>query len=456
MKNRYLFIAVVFSLAMASCKITKKTIRPDIPMPERFDENYTDTANIADKAWWEVFKDTTLQQLIEKTLENNKDFKIASAKVEELAALKRISLAKLLPEATLNVYGQKEGLNYGGNDFKPDPEFAVKGIVSWELDLWGNLRWGKEKGVAEYMASLEEQRAMKMSLVAQVAELYFELVALDNELNTVYRTLKARSEGVKLAKIRFEGGLTSETSYLQAKLEYARTFALIPDLERKIIRKENDILLLAGTYPTKVERKTMLEDKQIPQLVPIGLTSDLLERRPDVRQTEYRLKASYAAVGIAYTSLFPRISLTTHFGAETDALETLLKSPMYFLSANLLSPLFSFGKNKAQWKAKEAVYRQDCYRYEKTVMAAFYDVKNALVDFNKTRESYESKVLLLESAKSAMDLAQLQYINGVIAYLDVLDAQRSYFDAQIGLGNALRDKQITMVRLYKALGGGWQ
>jgi len=134
----------------------------------------------------------------------------------------------------------------------------------------------------------------------------------------------------------------------------------------------------------------------------------------------------------------------------------LLKSPMYFLSANLLSPLFSFGKNKVQWKAKEAVYKQDCYRYEKTVMAAFYDAKNAIVDFNKMKESYASKVLLLESAKSAMELAQLQYINGVIAYLDVLDAQRSYFDAQVGLSNALRDKQITMVRLYKALGGGWQ
>jgi len=250
--------------------------------------------------------------------------------------------------------------------------------------------------------------------------------------------------------------LTSETSYLQAKLEYARTFALIPDLERKIIRKENEILLLAGTYPNQVEREKMLEDEQLPRIVPVGLTSDLLERRPDVRKAEYQLKVSNAALGIAYTNMFPRISLTSHFGVETDELNALLKSPMYFLSANLLSPLFSFGKNKVQWKAKEAVYKQDCYRYEKTVMAAFYDAKNAIVDFNKMKESYASKVLLLESAKSAMELAQLQYINGVIAYLDVLDAQRSYFDAQVGLSNALRDKQITMVRLYKALGGGWQ
>lgn len=455
MKNRYLFIAVLCSFSMLSCKVTKKTIRPDISMPEQLVENYTDTASIADISWWEVFKDTTLQHLIQKTLENNKDFKIASSKVEELAALKRISLAKLLPEMNLNIYGQKEGLNYGGDDFKPDPEFAMKGIVKWELDLWGNLRWGKEKGYAEYMVGLEEQRALKMSLVAQVAELYFELVALDHELNTVRRTLKARGEGVKLAKIRFEGGLTSETSYLQAKLEYARTFALIPDLERKIIRKENDILLLAGTYPAKIERDNMLEDGQLPQVLPVGLSSDLLERRPDVRKAEYQLKASNAALGLAYTNMFPRISLTSHFGVETDELNTLLESPMYFLSANLLAPLFSFGKNKAQWKAKEAVYKQDCYRYEKAVMSAFYDVRNAIVDFNKMKESYSSKLLLLESAKTAMELAQLQYINGVIAYLDVLDAQRSYFDAQIGLSNALRDKHITMVRLYKALGGGW-
>lgn len=456
MKNKLLFISLVFFLMMASCAIKPKTISPDVIMPECFEESYTDTASIADMAWWEVFKDTTLQNLIEKTLENNKDFKIAAAKIDELAALKKVSLANMLPEAKISAYGQKEGLNYGGDAFKPDPEYAVKGIVSWELDLWGNLRWANEKSYDEYVAGVEEQRALKMSLVAQVAELYFELVALDHELNTVYRTLNARSESVKLAKIRFEGGLTSETSYLQAKLEYARTYAMIPDLERKIIRKENEILLLAGTYPTKVERKKILDDMQIPQTVPVGLASDLLERRPDVRRAEYKLKASYAAVGVAYTNMFPRIALTTNFGFETDELTTILQSPMYFLSANLLSPLFSFGKNKAQWKAKEAVYEQDCYRYEKAVMTAFYDVKNAIADFNKINESYESRVLLLESAKSALDLAQLQYINGVIAYLDVLDAQRSYFDAQIGLGNALRDKHISMVRLYKALGGGWQ
>ena len=148
MRNRYLLIAFFFSVLMPSCKVTKKTIRPDIDVPEQLGMNDTDTASVADMAWWEVFKDTTLQKLIHKTLENNKDFKIASAKVEELAALKRISLAKLFPEANLSIYAQKEGLNYGGDDFKPDPEFAMKGIVSWELDLWGNLRWGKEKGYA--------------------------------------------------------------------------------------------------------------------------------------------------------------------------------------------------------------------------------------------------------------------------------------------------------------------
>lgn len=456
MRNRLIYALFVIAFAMSSCIITPKMMSPDTTIPKHFETNNTDTLSFADMQWWEVFQDTILQKLIVKTLENNKDFKIASAKIEEMARMKNISTAELWPEVNMNIYGQKEGLNYGGDSFKPDPEFGIKGLVSWELDLWGNLRWGRLKSQAEYMSSVEEQNALKMSLVAQVAELYFELIALDHELSIVNRTLDARKESVNLAKIRFEGGLTSETSYLQAKLEYARTYVLIPDLEREIIRKENDILLLAGTYPEKVERRKILENNNAPHMLPIGLASDLLERRPDVRRAEYNMMAAKASVGVAYTNMFPRIALTTNFGAESDELITLFQSPMYSIAANLLQPLFAFGKNRAQWKAKDAAYEQECYRYEKTIMTAFYDAKNAIVDYNKMKESYASRVLLLESAKSALDLAQLQYLNGVIAYLDVLDAQRIYFDAQIGLGNALRDQQISVVRLYKALGGGWQ
>lgn len=456
MKRYTLLYIAAATIALSSCQIGKHYTRPELNLPQQLDTMQQDTLTIAEMQWWEIYTDTTLQSLIDKTLEHNKDIKIAAARVKELAAMKRIDYANLFPQVNGSIYTQKEALDYGGDSYKNDPESGAKASVSWELDLWGNLRWAKDKSMAQFLGSIEAQRALKMSLIAEVAQSYFELVALDNELAIVKQTLNARKEGVRLAKLRFEGGLTSETSYQQAQVEYARTATMVPDLERKISIKENDIAFLAGEYPKRIERSIMPDEVKLPESLPIGLPSTLLERRPDVRQAEQKLVAANAAVGIAYTNMFPRLTLTAQYGLESEEMSDLLKSPVHYLSANLLSPLFTMGKNKAILKARKAAYEQERYSYEKSVLTAFKDARNAIVDFNKIKEIYESRLQLEHSSKATMELAQLQYINGVIGYLDVLDAQRSYFDAQIGLSNAVRDKQITMVRLYKALGGGWQ
>lgn len=450
------YLLVILSLVFfSSCKIGEKYTKIETDMPDTYIGYAQDTACWAELKWWEIYADTNLRNLINNTLENNKDMKIAVAKVKEMAVRKKIDYADFFPKIDGKAYAQNEGLNYGGDSYKNDFEFGVKANIAWELDLWGNLRWANDVAIAEYLSSVEGQRALMMSLVAEVAENYFELIALDNELTIVKQTLKAREEGVKLAKIRFEGGVTSETSYQQAQLEYAKTATLIPDLEKKIAIKENEILALSGCYPQHIARINIQENVTLPDSIPVGLPSDLLERRPDVRMAEQQLIVANAKVGLTYTNMFPRIALTTDLGFETDEFATILSSPMFFIGANLLSPVFNMGKNRAKYKAQIAVYEQECYRYEKTVMSAFYDVMNALVEFDKIKEIYEARLLLQQSAKVTMDLAQLQYINGVIGYLDVLDAQRNYFDAQISLSNAYRDKQITMVKLYKALGGGW-
>ena len=447
---------IVLALLFSSCKIGKKYTKIELDMPQYYSEYSNDTTSFSDMKWWEIYADSNLINLIDSTLKNNKDMKIATAKVKEIAALKRIDVANFFPQINGSAYAQNEGLNYGGDDYGNDFEFGVKANISWELDLWGNLRWAKEKGVAEYLSTIEGQRALMMSLVAEVAENYFDLMALDNELRIVKQTLIAREEGVKLAKVRFEGGLTSETSYQQAQLEYAMTATLIPDLERKITIKENEILKLAGTYPTVVERVKYHNNFILPDSIPLGLPSDLLERRPDVKMAEQKLIAANASVGVAYTNMFPRVALNTNVGFETDEFNTMLSSPMFFIGANLMSPIFNMGKNRAKHKAQQYAYEQECYRYEKVVISAFYDVMNAIVEFNKIKDIYHTRLMVEQSAKATMELAQLQYINGVIGYLDVLDAQRNYFNAQISLSNAYRDKQITMVKLYKALGGGWE
>ena len=455
-KIQFYLLVLAGSLGMASCQLGKHYTRPELNLPERLSKvHQSDTLTIADMQWWEIYTDTTLQQLISKTLDHNKDLLISAARVKELAALKRIDWANLFPRIDAKAYMEKEASNYGGNSYKNSTEQGAKFVATWELDLWGNLRWAKDKSMAQFLGSIEAQRALKMSVISEVAQAYFELVALDNELKIVRQTLKAREEGVRLAKLRFEGGLTSETSYQQAKVEYARTATLVPELERKISVKENDIAYLAGEYPQVIRRSILPEEVKLPESLPVGLPSTLLERRPDVREAEQRLIAANAAVGMAFTNLLPRITLTANYGLESKEISDFFKSPIHYLNANLLGPLFAMGNNRAMLKAQKAAYEQACYSYEKAVLSAFKDARNAIVEFNKIKEIYESRRELERSSKAAMELAQLQYINGVIGYLDVLDAQRSYFDAQIGLSNAIRDKQITMVKMYKALGGGW-
>ena len=455
LKNQLYKILVipVAALLMGGCKIGKQYTRPQIDLPSTLDSTSVDTVSIGDYPWEQLYTDTILQQLIQKTLDNNKDMLIAAAKVKELAAMKRIDYANLFPQVGLKFYAEQEGEDHGGGHYKSDDQYDIKLGVTWEIDLWGNLRWAKDKSMAEFMGSIENQRALKMSLVAQVAQSYFELVALDNELSIVKKTVDARRESLHLARIRYEGGLTSETAFRQAQVELARTATLVPDLEKKITLKQNEIAFLAGEYPHDIKRTVLPEDVIHAASLPVGLPSSLLERRPDVRQAE---QAVIAAVGIAYTNMFPKLTLTASHDSENEELSHLFKSPHYLLAGTILQPIFAMGKNRAMLKAKKAACEQAAYAYEKVVLNAFKDAYNAIAEYNKVKEIYETRLRLEQSSKITLDLAQLQYINGVIGYMDLLDAQRGYLDAQIGLSNAVRDKQITMVNLYKALGGGWQ
>ena len=453
---KYSIFSILAAAALSGCQLGKHYTRPQLELPETLDSLSVDSSSIGDYPWEQLYTDTTLQGLIRKTLTYNKDMLIAAARIKEMAAMKRIDYANLFPQVGVKVYAEKEAENYGGDHYKQSSEFDLKGTATWELDLWGKLRWAKDKSIADFVGSLENQSALKMSLIAQVAQSYFELVSLDNELSIVKKTVDARQESLHLVRLRYEGGLIPEIPFRQAQVELARTATLVPDLERKITLKENEIAFLTGEYPHRIKRSVLPEEVILPGSLPVGLPSSLLERRPDVRKAEQDLIAANAAVGVAFTSLFPTISLTASFGGESAELHDLLKSPTHLLSASLLQPIFAMGKNRAMLKAKKAAYEQAVYAYEKTVLNAFKDAYNAISEFSKTKEIYETRLRLEQSSKIALDLAQLQYLNGYIGYIDLLDAQRGYLDAQIALNNAIRDKQLTVVNLYKALGGGWQ
>ena len=247
-KNFYIAAFVVSMLAFSSCKIGKRYVRPELNLPDRIEAytDTTDTASVENIPWDSLYAVEAFNDLFRKALDNNKDKKIAAAKVKEMIAAKRISFASMLPEVGANIYAQKERLNYGGDNPKPDPEFGAKLTLSWELDLWGNLRWANEAAIASYMENVEGKSAMRLTIIAEVAANYYQLCALDQELSIVQQTLDARREGVRLAKLRYEGGLTSETAYNQAQVELARTATLIPSLERQIKIKESDLSTLLG------------------------------------------------------------------------------------------------------------------------------------------------------------------------------------------------------------------
>ena len=314
-------------LLLGSCKIGHKYVRPELNLPETIVSTHTDSTTIADIDWWTMYTDTTLRKLINKALEYNKDLEIAVARVNELAYQKKISMAKLFPKINGSFYNEREIENYDGEKNRTDSyEFSLKGIATWELDIWGNLRWGREKSVAEFLASVENQRAVRITIISEVAQAYFELIALDNELEIVKQTLEARQESVRLTELRYRGGLTSEIVYQQAQLELSKTRTLVPDLERKIALKENEISYLTGDYPSKIERAAKPESISLPETLPVGLPSTLLERRPDVRKAEQNLIAANAEVGVALTNMFPRIALTATYGTETSIFNTIQHS----------------------------------------------------------------------------------------------------------------------------------
>lgn len=446
-----LVLSLLVGIFTSSCKLGQKYTRPDLHLPENFNgTDIHDTLSVQDIRWWDIYTDTVLQKLIRQTLTYNKDLQIAAARVKESELARRITRADLYPKINLATNAERE------YDEKPGNAFEGKiTTTTWEIDLWGKLRWANQESLAAYLQTKEGQRALQMSLVAQVARAYFELCALDMELSIVKQTHEARRESVRLAKLRFEGGLTSETAFRQAQVELAKTKTLIPDLEQKIKLKENDISLLTGQYPGDIPRGKNINSQTMPDSLPVGLPSSLLERRPDIRQAEYNLRAANTRVGIAYTSMFPSLTLTGTYGLESSELKNFLSTPYFYISGKLLGPIFQMGKVRAKYKAAQAAYEQEVYSYEKSVLTAFKEVNNALVSFTKTREIKTTRKRLEEAAYSYKELANLQYINGVISYLDVLDAQRGYFDAQISFNNAVRDELISIVNLYMALGGGW-
>lgn len=444
-------------LFLASCSGTKNLVRPDVDLPSAYMPGLeTDSASIADLTWWEFYADSTLTRLMRLALDNNRDLLKAAARVEQMRQLYGFDKANLFPEVGALVGASHETNNYNGSGTTKDPEYDLKLPINWEINLWGSLSQAKKASGARFRASVEDYRAMRMTIIADVAMAYYRLIALDNELSIVRQTMTTRKQSLDQAKIRFEGGLTSETVYQQAKVEYSTAASLVPNLERQVAVARNALTLLLGEYPREItERGDLALNVTLPEKLPAGVPSTLLQRRPDLRAAEERLKAAMADVGVSYADRFPRLRLGFTPGFENESLENFFKSPFTYAIGTITGSVFDFGRKKRKYQAAIAVYDQSRYDYEKAVIQAFTEVNTALTTYRHVQEARALKVELRDAAVKYVQLAHLQYRGGTLNYIDVLDAQRRYFDAQIGVSNAIRDEYLALINLYKVLGGGW-
>lgn len=454
-KTAYTLI-LLLTISMSSCKIGKRYKAPELSdIPTHFevgnDSSDIDIVPASTLDFETMYPDTILQGLIKKALLYNRDLKVAEAQIKNMLETNRISKLNMLPDPGIEIGFQREVYDYKASTTK----VIGRATVAWEVDIWGNLRWQENATFAAYMQKVEAQKALQISLIAEVAQTYFELSSLQKELTIVKQTLKARQDGAQFAKLRYEGGLTSEIPYRQSLVELARTETLIPNLEKEIRLTSYNLSSLIGEYPSSsifdpVDINAIPTTKDLP----VALPSEILQRRPDVMVAEQMVVEANAKVGVSLTNMFPRLNLLGKFGVENNALTDVLKNPSSWFYANLVGPLFNYPKNKARYKGAQAYYEEKVYNYEKVVINVFKEVNSAIISFQKAKDIRLSQKELYNSALSYYNLARLQYVNGVVSYLDLLDSQRQLFDAEIGLNRAILQEHTTMVNLYKALGGG--
>ncbi|MDE7350631.1 MAG: efflux transporter outer membrane subunit [Muribaculaceae bacterium] len=458
MKGFATAVVAVTVLLLSACSGVKGLKEPYVHHYDDFSKiDYVDSLCLADLEWWKFYSDSTLCSLLERVVSNNRDLLKSQARIDQLRELYGISKTNLLPDIGFNVSAEHETVDYGGNGATTSPTYGVKIPISWEINLWGSQIWTRREAEAEYHATEEESRAIKMELIAETAEAYYTMMALENELMIVRRTMDTREESVRIAKLRYEGGLTSEMLYNQTLVEYSSAAAIVPQLEQKWYETRNKLTLLMGEVPHDIDHIGRLPQTFIgPEQLPAGMPSDLLKRRPDIRAAEQRLNAARAKVGITYADRFPSFRINLLPGLENDALANFLKSPYNDVVGSLAGPLIDFNRRKKKYKAAVAAYEEARLDYEDVVLKAFTEVNTILHTYYHVQESFYRTKDLRDASAEYMQLAQLQFRAGMINYIDVLDAQRSYFDAQIAFSNAVRDQYTALVNIYKALGGGWR
>jgi len=458
--KRRLLAALLAALTVGSCAVGPDYQRPPVAIPVNWWRVDGAGTVAADIVWWELFRDPTLNQLIQSALANNKDIQAAAAAVEEFYGRYRTTRSFLFPQVSYDALGENrqsaEIDRAPGSDSVADRYQADVGIVDYELDFWGRLRRATEAARADLLATEEAKRTVILTLAAAVADSYMRLLDLDQRLGIARNTLGTREESVRIARRRFEAGVTSELPYRQAQADYQQVAVTIPQLERQIAEEENLLNVLLGRNPGPIPRDRRLDQLALPG-IPAGLPSELLERRPDILGAEQELIAANARIGVAKAQYFPTISLTGLVGGASGELSSLFSGSgrTWSFGGTVLGPIFTAGNIAGQVQSAEARQQQALARYEKAIQTAFAEVETGLISTRKTREELEAQIRQVEALNQYARLARLRYDNGYVSYLEVVDAERNLFDAELSLAQSQSQVYRVLINLYKAMGGGW-
>jgi multidrug efflux system outer membrane protein len=450
-------------LLLAGCMLGPNYRVPDVKAPAAFRgaSGAAQQASYADLPWWELFHDETLRHLIREALRNNQDMAVATTRVEQARQLAAEARSEYFP-----ALGYTSVISYGHNQFiyspssnTRDPQGFLLAIVraSWEADLWGRIRRTNEAARAQLLATEEARRGVMLTLSSDLSQAYFELLGLRYKLVIGSSMVQTYTSTLKIFTERFQGGLGNQLQVSRAAADLASTAATIPEIERLIALRQNEISVLLGKSPSPIESNMKLLDESVPLDVPAGLPSSLLERRPDVLAAAADVRSANAQIGIARAAYFPALGLTTFFGKLSTPLADVTSghTDAWSLAANIGGPIYQGGALKARTRQAVAIWEEASARYVQTALNAFRDVSDALISREKYDAVRAELIPAVQSNARAVQISTTRYLEGLSNYNEILEAEQRLYPAQLALADTEVSRRLVLVQLYRALGGGW-
>jgi len=450
------------ALSTSACVVGPDYERPAVTQPGEFRSQIgTAEANsIADLPWWEVFNDPALQTLINQALANNNDLAVAAARIEQARARLGVSRSELYPQIGYGAEGGvQQTLTPVPNDVDTVRYSAIGGFLNaaWELDIWGRIHRQNEAAQANLFAQEEVRRGILLSLVSDVAAGYFRLLRLDRELAIAQESSETHKRTLDLFTLRFEGGRDSRLPSERARASYESSTGRIADLQQQIAQQENALSILTGGYPHAIERGQPLTAQTLPE-TPVGLTTDLLRRRPDIRAAEQHMISANAEVGVAVANFYPRIGLSSLLGGFAVDGEGNISGSfgVWNILGNLAGPIFTGGRLESIYDERRAFWDETVAQYRQTILTAFRETSDALVAQQRLAERRRALEAEVAARRAAVELANVRYRDGRASYFEVIEAEQQLFPAEDELAQVQQAQLAETVNLYKALGGGWQ